>query len=781
MFFNHTCWLSFEIESLFFPLIVIFGIIVMEPRIVTNDFLIDASFFFEQSKDAIFIIDQHKLIDTNRAGVELLGLKEHDDVFDEEVFRLIRDQKGNEYTLQEFITQLNNYPHQNKVFQFITRFAFFWVEISNTTYKRGGQNLLFSIWRDITESKQLEITFQSNEKKLNDALILANCATWEYDFEKDAFIISKGMVDIIGSREEYQIIDQDKYLIPIDQYKRLIHPDDHKTFNKTRKRIIKNEVNNYTDHTEYRIIRPDGNIRYLYATTRVSLEKDGKFIKHYGTIQDVTEIHKIEGELSKSKEQLSDALSIANLSTWELDMKADRMKVGQNFVKMLGEGLVVQQGNIVNVEDFVNLIHPDDLHTYYLALDRAVKSSVEDYIDFIEYRIVRPDGEIRNIYISIKVQKDHEGNHLRHFGTIQDITPIRKAIAEKERFGSIIEATSDIVLMLDKHLNLIYLNQAARDFYGFSPEDNVAGFPVKILQSEHSQKLTRDYAIPVAANRGIWSGENVIQRYDKELITVSQVIISHKSIDGEVEYYSSIIRDISDQKQIEQDLKYKNKELDTFVYKASHDLRGPIASLLGLYEIVVNEIKDEKSLEYFDLYNKQITRLNDIILTLIQLTKIKEVDISKEKINFKSIINSCINSFTNLPNFDNVRFNLKIDLDRPFMSDRGLVTTILQNLVENAIKYSKPGQPGDVEIEIKRNLNEDLLIKVEDHGIGIEKNIQGEVFNMFFRANDQVIGSGLGLYILKNAVEKLNGKVSLFSKVNEGTTFSIKIKDGQRF
>lgn len=752
----------------------------MEPRIVTNDFLIDASFFFEQSKDAIFVIARDKLIETNGAGLELLGLKDHDDIFGENVFKLIRDQKGNDYTLTEFIAQLNKYPHQNKVFQFITGFAFFWVEISNTIYKKGSQDLLFSIWRDITESKQLELTFQSNEKKLNEALILANCATWEYDFEKDAFVISRGMVDIIGCQEDFQIVDQDKYLIPIDQYKKLIHPDDHKIFNKTRKRIINNEIDNYVDHTEYRIIRPDGQIRYLYTSTRVSLEKEGNFVKHYGTVQDVTEIHKIEGELSKSKEQLSDALAIANLSTWELDMKGGKMKVGKNLVKMLGDGLPVKDGNIVEVDDFIDLIHPDDLHTYYLALDRALKSKVEDYIDFIEYRIVMPDEEIRNVYISIKVNKDPDGNHVRHFGTIQDITPIRKAIAEKERFGSIIEATSDIVLMLDKQLNLIYLNQAARDFYGFSPEDNVTGFPVKILQSEHSQKLTRDYAIPTAASRGIWSGENVIQRYDKELITVSQVIISHKSIHGEVEYYSSIIRDISGQKQIEQDLKYKNKELDTFVYKASHDLRGPIASLMGLYRIVENEITDKKSLEYFDLYNKQITRLNDIILTLIQLTKIKEIDINKEEIDFKSIINSCINSFTNLPNFDNVRFDIKIDINPPFISDRGLVTTILQNLVENAIKYAKPGQPGNVEIEIKRNLNEDVLIKVVDDGIGIEKNIQGEVFNMFFRANDQVIGSGLGLYILKNAVEKLNGKVSLFSKVNEGTTFSIKIKDDHR-
>lgn len=757
-------------------MIAIFEVKEMEPRIVTDDFLIDAAFLYKNSKDAIFIFDKKGIVDTNQAGVELLGLKEVDEILEDDVFRLIRDQKGNEYTLLEFIKHLFKFPHQARIYQFITKFSFFWVEMSNTPYKKESKGLIFSIWRDITETKQLESSFLHKEKKLTEALTLTNCATWEYDTINNAFILSEGLVEILGLADQHAREPNEPIVIPVKDYIDMIHEDDQKTFVECRKKLIDNPEDNYVNHAEYRIVRPDGEFRFLYASTRVAVEKDGNVVKYYGTIQDITEIHHMEGELTRSKEQLSDALSIANLSTWELNMKSSKMKVGSNFMRLLGTELQVDEDNIVEVDDFISLIHPDDLHTYYMALDRAVKAKDANYLDFIEYRIIRHDGEIRNIYISIKVRKDQYGNHLRHFGTIQDITPIRKAIAEKERYGSIIEATSDIVLIINKDMNLIYLNQAARDFYGFSPEDNVAGFPVKILQSDHSLKLTKERAFPMAAKHGIWSGENVIQRYDKELITVSQVIISHKGIDGEVEYYSSIIRNISEQKQIEQDLKYKNQELDTFVYKASHDLRGPIASLMGLYKIIENEITDKHSLEYFDLYNKQITRLNDIILNLIQLTKIKEVDVVKEKINFNDIIESCIGSFTNLPNFDNVKFNVTMELTKPFVSDRTLVTTIMQNLIENAIKYSKPGKPCEVEIDIKRNANGDLMIKVEDHGIGIEKSIQGAVFNMFFRANDQVIGSGLGLYILKNAVEKLNGKVSLFSTVNVGTTFMIKLK-----
>ncbi len=749
----------------------------MEPRIVTKDLLIDPSFLFKNSKDAIFIFDKNAILDANQSAIALLGLQESDELWEDGVFRLIKDQKGNEYNLDEFTDQLYKLPHQAIIFQFITKFAFFWVEISNTIYDKDGKQLIFSIWRDITETKQLESSYHDREKKLTEALTLTKCATWEYDRVNNSFLLSGSLVDLLGLQDLFADVEDQVYAITVDKYIDLIFEEDQLSFVENRKKIIASAAKDDSiNHQEYRVVRPDGEVRNIYSTTRSIYEEEGNYIKYYGTIQDVTEIHHIEGELTKSKEQLSDALSIANLSTWELDMKNSKMKVGSNFMKLIGSNLTMDADNIVDVDSFIGLIHPDDLHTYYIALDRAVKAREPDYIDFTEYRIVRPDGEVRNIYISIKVRKDKYGNHYRHFGTIQDITPIRKAIAEKERYGNIIEATSDIVLIINKDMNLIYLNQAARDFYGFSPEDNIVGFPVKILQSDHSLKLTKEMAMPIAAERGIWSGENVIQRYDKELIKVSQVILSHKGVDGEVEYYSSIIRDISELKQIEEDLKYKNKELDTFVYKASHDLRGPIASLMGLFKIIENEITDPQSMEYFNLYNKQITRLNDIILNLIQLTKIKEVDVVKQKIDFEETIESCIGSFTNLPNFENVSFNINLELDKPFISDRTLVNTIMQNLIENAIKYSKPGQKSEVQLEIKRNINDDLIIRIEDQGIGIEESIQGEVFNMFFRASNEVIGSGLGLYILKNAVEKLNGKVSLFSKVNEGTTFMIKLK-----
>lgn len=109
------------------------------------------------------------------------------------------------------------------------------------------------------------------------------------------------------------------------------------------------------------------------------------------------------------------------------------------------------------------------------------------------------------------------------------------------------------------------------------------------------------------------------------------------------------------------------------------------------------------------------------------------------------------------------------------MSDKGMITTILQNLVENAIKYSKRNIVATVDIRVESHPNRPLTIKVEDNGIGIADDIQVRVFDMFFRGNEISRGSGLGLYILKNAVDKLKGKIILKSKENVGTTFIVEL------
>ena len=228
------------------------------------------------------------------------------------------------------------------------------------------------------------------------------------------------------------------------------------------------------------------------------------------------------------------------------------------------------------------------------------------------------------------------------------------------------------------------------------------------------------------------------------------------------------------QKEKTDEVEKKNKELDNFVYKVSHDLRGPISSLLGLYNVVKLDIADENSLHYFNLYHEQIKRLESIILDFIDLTRLKESDIENSLIDFNKIISQCIKAYNYMPNFNTISFNTKIDKSIAFYSDKSSINSILQNLIENAIKYSNLSKDPFVNISISlTNTNKHLEIKVEDNGTGIHKKFQSKIFDMFFRANDRIQGTGLGLYILKTAVNRIKGHVSFSSEHKKGSTFVV--------
>lgn len=216
----------------------------------------------------------------------------------------------------------------------------------------------------------------------------------------------------------------------------------------------------------------------------------------------------------------------------------------------------------------------------------------------------------------------------------------------------------------------------------------------------------------------------------------------------------------------------KNLEMDSFFYRISHDLKGPIASLLGLHNMVEMEVEDVASKKYFDMYHSQIVRINNIVMDLINITRMNhEVEV-KSKIDFRTLVEECIVAYSYLENFDRINFVLEIDDAVNYKSKWAIVNTILQNLIENCIKYARHNVIPTVSIRVAE---EDAFVKihVEDNGQGIRPADQPKVYDMFFRANDHVQGTGLGLYILHRAVERLQGTVSFTSELHVGTTFTI--------
>jgi signal transduction histidine kinase len=217
----------------------------------------------------------------------------------------------------------------------------------------------------------------------------------------------------------------------------------------------------------------------------------------------------------------------------------------------------------------------------------------------------------------------------------------------------------------------------------------------------------------------------------------------------------------------------KNAELDAFFYRISHDLRGPISSLLGLSILARMDVKDEQARDYIEKQHHQVERLNNIITGLINLTKLSHTELQKERVDFHKLVNECIASFHTFENFPRVTFIKEIEENLEFYSEWTLLNAIIQNLVENAIKYARRLSPF-VKISVTYE-NNVAIITVEDNGQGIAPEYQKRIFEMFYRATQNAHGTGLGLYILKRSVDRLQGDVTVDSEPGKGSIFTVRI------
>jgi len=221
------------------------------------------------------------------------------------------------------------------------------------------------------------------------------------------------------------------------------------------------------------------------------------------------------------------------------------------------------------------------------------------------------------------------------------------------------------------------------------------------------------------------------------------------------------------------ELRKTNEELDNFVYKVSHDLRAPISSILGLVNIAKNDNSIDNMITCIHQIEKSAITQDNFIKDIIELTKNARVKPKREKIDFEKLVNDTFDYLRYSMNSTPPKPKLHLRQNKTFYSDTNRMKVIFNNIISNSIKYSDPKHTEiDINVEV---VNGHAKINIGDKGNGIEKKYQEDVFKMFFRATDQNAGSGLGLYIVKETVQKLNGNVSLESEIDKGTTLKMKL------
>ncbi len=236
-------------------------------------------------------------------------------------------------------------------------------------------------------------------------------------------------------------------------------------------------------------------------------------------------------------------------------------------------------------------------------------------------------------------------------------------------------------------------------------------------------------------------------------------------------------RKIAEEKIIKQKdlLEKANAELDRFVYITSHDLKAPLLSIQGLIHLA--EISEDKSeIEMcLKMMMERIKGLENFIRDIIDYSRNVRIGLVKEEIDVKKMIESIYSDLFYLENVDKIDFKIDVDTGLSFNSDEKRVNVIMKNLIFNAVKYQNFDQKNPVIIVKANEDGNHLLLSVKDNGEGIEPEIQDKVYDMFFRASEKSSGSGLGLYIVKEMVGKLDGNIQLKSEPNKGSEFIIRL------
>jgi PAS domain S-box-containing protein len=349
-----------------------------------------------------------------------------------------------------------------------------------------------------------------------------------------------------------------------------------------------------------------------------------------------------------------------------------------------------------------------------------------------------------------------------------------KALYESERrMRTFIDESLLAIYLLDvKTRRIIYCNEAFRELLGYTDAETGT---LKVYDFiERSKEDVDKHLDKIADIKKTQGGERQWKRKDGK--TVHVLVSSIYQVRNGEDAIFVAAQDISKRKQAEERLQVTNKELETFIYKSSHDIRGPLASILGLVNITMLECHDEVIRNYLAMIQTASNKLDNILQNLVNAMKIREIGALDQRIDFPLLIHDVYGRFSHYEDYKKIKFTYEVDLnEKEFRSNQFILDTVFHNLVENAIKYiNKSSENPYLKIKVS-SLASGILISFQDNGIGIDPSLQGKIFEMYFRATDKSKGSGLGLYLVKQSVDKLNGQVFLQSETGKGSTFMVEL------
>jgi PAS domain S-box-containing protein len=340
---------------------------------------------------------------------------------------------------------------------------------------------------------------------------------------------------------------------------------------------------------------------------------------------------------------------------------------------------------------------------------------------------------------------------------------------ENEMFQELVENSNDIVIVTDREYRVRYISSSVVDVFGIEPVAVVGRNIFEFVKREKVQPwkdCLQEASYPFVDEISVNRGENDKVYFD---VYVSN-LLNHYKVQGLV----LKLHDITQKKKKEKDLVRSNQHLDQVIYKTTHDLKAPLMSALGLVKIAEDAPLEAKD-QYIGLIKKTLVKLDAYIDEMNNFFRNEKLALQRDKIDLGALLKEEQENLKNLDHGDKIDVLFEVDNSVEWYSDAIRVKTIVTNIFSNAIKYQDL-QKQNPFIKIAAHVTEEFCdLSIEDNGIGIEPEFQDKIFDLFFRATDQSKGTGLGLFIVKDTIERLKGMIKVKSRQGKGTTFFIRI------
>lgn len=525
------------------------------------------------------------------------------------------------------------------------------------------------------------------------------------------------------------------------------------------------------------------------------INSEQKIISDYlSTIQQNIEGEKVQELYNQLKESYTKYEQTLN----KIPTTKDRDQLYLTLLSWQNEVLLSNSANIVEAHHALLKVKDRELQSLYLKAkintflaSILVLLAVGVALDKIPSWIMSPIRELTEKVKRLVHSESMEAEENIQIAADRDLKELEKFIniagkrikESEEKILLITENLYDIIFFSKPGGEIFYTTPSVQRVVGYTPEEIIGLSVYELLHSEDVEQnrsgteLKANAEIRIKKKRGkyLW-------------LEVNQTL--HRGQDEEVLYAQYTARDISKRKRAEEktrktlikekalndELTQANHELDQFVYSASHNLRSPLTSMMGLISLLKLASQRAERDELIEKVGESVFMLDETIREIIDYSRNGRTALQLELIDFEEIIVETIRGLQYLQSGEKpVDICYQIGPEVKCYSDSNRLKMVFVNLASNAIKYYDPDKATpSLQILVTSEKNE-TRIAFTDNGIGIKEEQKDRIFDMFYRASEQSYGAGLGLYIAKNTVEKLSGELSVESTPQEGTSITVTI------